>query len=160
MHEKTLAPDKYSMASCLRGRGKESFLRDGIQRRKSIQKRRSPSFFRTSTTALLHGLSLGLIAPALSIFWMWSLTSSDGADDRTVSFLEGLFFREMDSVLRKVTTSYLSGLKCKDVLIFFKQFESLLAFLCISLVQSCKSSSSNNFCTRSGRESVRGLVPS
>ena len=41
-----------------------------------IQNHNFPSFFRTSTTALAHGLFDGLIVPTSNISWMCAFTSS------------------------------------------------------------------------------------
>ena len=43
---------------------------------RSIQNLSPPSFFLTSTTALVHGLKLLLIAPTSTISWRWFFTSS------------------------------------------------------------------------------------
>ena len=74
--EKYPAPTNRSRASLIRGSGCESLTVHSLSLRKSIQKRKPPSFFRTNTIALFQGLWLGWIAPALSISRRCSRTSS------------------------------------------------------------------------------------
>ena len=74
--EKWPAPTRLSNASCILGRGKESFFVWAFKQWKLIQKCKSPSFFHTNTTALHHALWLVLMAPDSNISFKWFLTSS------------------------------------------------------------------------------------
>ena len=74
--EKSPAPTKLSNASCIQGRGWESFFVCTFRWQKSMQNHWLPSFFFTNTTMLHHALWLGLIAPDSSISHRWFQTSS------------------------------------------------------------------------------------
>ena len=76
MHEKCWAPTRLSSNSWICGTGYESFQVQSFRCRKSMQKQSPPSFLWTSTTVLLHGLSLGAMAPTSCITLRCSHTSS------------------------------------------------------------------------------------
>ena len=74
--EKCTAPAMLFNASCIQGRGYESFLVHTISHLKSTQKHSIPSFFCTSITALDHGDWLDWMAPASNITQSDACTSS------------------------------------------------------------------------------------
>ena len=74
--EKCPTPTKLSNASCILGRGKESFFMQVFRQQKSMQNCRPPYFCLTNTTALHQTLWLGWIAPDSNISHRWLQTSS------------------------------------------------------------------------------------
>lgn len=85
-------------------KGYASLLVTWLTRRKSIQNRRFPFFFRTSTTGELHGLQEGSIMPSANIL----LTSSSiiflhGRVAVRVSLLERCGVIYIDGVLGEVS---------------------------------------------------------
>ena len=75
--EKCAAPDMLSSASCILGRGYESFFVQALRHLKSMQNHRDPSFFHTNTTALHQRDWLGQIVPVSSISLSDAQTSSN-----------------------------------------------------------------------------------
>ena len=70
------SPTKLSNASCILGKGKESFFVQAFRQQESIQNSKPPSFFCTNTTVLHQALWLGQMALDSNISCRWLLTSS------------------------------------------------------------------------------------
>ena len=74
--EKWPAPTRLFNASCILGKGEESFFVWAFKCQKWIEKYKPLSFFHTNTMALHQALWLGLMAPDSNISFKWFLTSS------------------------------------------------------------------------------------